>query len=81
MGKAFWVRRYLTVFALAFVMIAASHLFRGRSLEHAVSEALLWSIITATVFTVARLYQSRRGQYCAVCRDTPEFHQPPGPQG
>jgi uncharacterized membrane protein len=79
MGKLFWVRRYLTVFGLALVVIAASHLVRGRPLSYAATEALLWAAITASVFTAARIYQSRRGQHCAVCRDTPEFHNPTAP--
>jgi hypothetical protein len=72
MGKRFWIRRYLTVFAAAFGLIAASHLARGRPIDHAATEGLLWAFLTATVFTSARLYQSRRGQHCALCRDTPE---------
>lgn len=76
MGTAFWIRRFLLVFAGAFVLIAASHLVRGRGLEHALIEALLWASLTAAVFTGARIVQSRRGQHCAVCRDTPAFHEP-----
>lgn len=73
MGKQFWARRYLTVFGLAFVIIASSHLVRGRSGEYAAREGLLWALIAATVFTAGRFYQSRKGQHCAVCRDTPEL--------
>lgn len=80
MGKHFWARRYLTVFGLAFLVIASSHLVRGRSGEHAVSEGLLWALIAATVFTAGRLYQSRKGQHCAVCRDTPEPRETNGRQ-
>ena len=72
MGTAFWIRRFVTVFVGAFGLIAASHLVRGRGLEYALVEAGLWAPITACVFTAARLYQSRRGQHCSVCRDTPE---------
>lgn len=80
MGSAFWVRRYLVVFAIAFTVIGASHLARGRSVDHAIGEALLWALISATVFTAGRLVQSRRGQHCSVCRDTPELSNHPGPQ-
>lgn len=78
MGTAFWIRRFLLVFAGVFALIAASHLLRGRGIAHALIEALLWSTLTAAVFTGARVVQSRRGQHCAVCRDTPEFHEPRG---
>jgi hypothetical protein len=80
MGMLFWIRRYLTVFVLGVLVIGASHLVRGRSLEHAATESLLWAFIAATVFTTARFYQARRGQHCAICRDTSEFHNPSGPQ-
>ena len=76
MGTAFWIRRFLLVFAGAFVLIAASHLVRGRGVEHALVESALWAALSAAVFTGARIVQSRRGQHCAVCRDTPEFHEP-----
>lgn len=76
MGTAFWIRRFLLVFAGAFALIAASHVIRGRGIEYALTEALLWSTLTAAVFTGARIAQSRRGQHCAVCRDTPQFHEP-----
>jgi hypothetical protein len=75
MGTAFWIRRFLLVFTGAFALIAASHLVRGRAIEHALAEAVLWATLTAAVFTGARIVQSRRGQHCAVCRDTPEFHE------
>lgn len=75
MGTAFWIRRFLLVLVGAVIVIAASHLVRGRTVEHALAEAGLWAVITACVFTAARLYQSRRGQHCAVCRDTPESQQ------
>jgi hypothetical protein len=80
MGTRFWIRRYLTVFALLFGVIAVAHLARGRPLPYALTEAVLWAAITAGVFTVARIVQSRRGQHCAICRDTPEFHDPEGPR-
>lgn len=80
MGKTFWVRRYLTVFAGALFIIAASHLLRGRPLDYAASQGLIWALVTASVFTAARIYQSRRGQHCAVCKDTPEFQDQSGPQ-
>lgn len=78
MGTAFWIRRFALVFAGAFVLIAASHLVRGRGIEHARLEATLWASLTAAVFTGARIVQSRRGRHCAVCRDTPDFPGPPG---
>ncbi len=81
MGTMFWVRRYLVVFAGTFVIIVLAHLARGRTLDHATTEGAIWALLSASVFTAARIYQSKRGQHCAVCRDTPEFKDPQsGPQ-
>ncbi len=80
MGTAFWMRRFLVVLAVAFVVIAASHLVRGRGVEYAVTQGAVWSVISAVIFTVARYFQARRGQHCALCRDTPEMQQQHGPQ-
>ena len=73
MGGAFWVRRLLTVLAGAFVVIAAAQLLRGRAVEEAIPHASLWAPVAAVIFTGSRLYQSRRGQHCAICKDTPQM--------
>lgn len=73
MSRAFWIRRFLTVFAGAFAVIAAAELLKGRGIEDAASHAALWAVAAAAVFTASRLYQSRRGQHCAICKDTPEM--------
>ena len=56
--------------------IAGAQLLRGHTLEDSVQHGLLWSVITAAVFTGVRIYKSRRGQYCAVCGDTPATPAP-----
>lgn len=73
MSRAFWTRRFLTVFAGAFAVIAAAELLKGRGIEDAASHAALWAVAAAAVFTASRLYQSRRGQHCAICKDAPEM--------
>ena len=69
--KARLIRGFLVVVAGAFVVIAAAQLLKGNTLEYAATEGLLWAVISATVFTVARAYRLRKGQYCAVCGDLP----------
>src|SRR4051812_42520370 len=73
MGTAFWIRRFLLVFVSAAAIIAAAQMLKGHTLGYAVSQGALWAAIASTIFTVARIYQSRRGQHCAICRDTPEL--------
>jgi hypothetical protein len=74
LGTAFWIRRFLAVFALAFAIITASQfLLRDRAIEDAALQGLVWAGIAACIFTATRLYRSRRGEACALCRDTPEM--------
>lgn len=76
MGIGFWVRRFLLVLVCAFVIIASSHVLRGRTYANAAMEGSLWSVVTATIFTAARIYHSRRGHACAICADTPQTLPP-----
>ncbi|HEY5809003.1 MAG TPA: hypothetical protein VIT67_13590 [Povalibacter sp.] len=75
MGTAFWIKRFFTVLIIAFAVICAAQLLKGRDLADAVTQAVIWSVFSAAVFTAARIVQSRRGQHCAVCKDTPEMQQ------
>lgn len=73
MGSAFWVRRFLLVFGIAFAAIAAAHLLRGHELVYSLKESVLWAMISTNIFITSRIYQSRRGVHCALCKDTPEM--------
>ena len=75
MGTGFWIKRFLTVLAGAFAIICAAQLLRGHGLAYSATQGAIWSVISATVFTVARFFQARRGQHCAICNDTPEMRQ------
>ena len=73
MGLAFWIRRTLTVFALVAAVLFVVRLLRGDAAAAAAEYGALWGALTAGVFTAARVVQSRRGQHCAICQDTPEM--------
>ena len=75
MGKAFWIKRFLAVLIGAFVVISAAQMLKGHDWQYSAMQGAIWGVITATVFTVARIFQSRRGQHCAICEDTPEMRQ------
>jgi hypothetical protein len=72
MGTTFWIRRFFLVFASALAIITGAQVLKGHTLGYSVTEGLLWAAVASTIFTGARIYQSRRGQHCAICRDTPE---------
>jgi hypothetical protein len=74
MGTAFWLRRFAWIYTIAFAVIGASqYLLRGRTPADAATQAAIWGGIAAVVFTAGRIRQSRRGEHCALCRDTPEM--------
>jgi hypothetical protein len=75
MGMAFWIRRYVVVFCIALVVIGVAQWLKGKSVDAALSHALLWSAMSTSVFIAARMYQSARKQHCALCRDTPEMQR------
>jgi len=71
----FWIKRFFTVLMGAFVVIGVVQMLKGHDVPYSVTQAAIWSVAAATVFTVGRLYQSHRGRHCAICKDTPEMHQ------
>ena len=73
MKPIFWIKRFVVVFISAFSILLLVGLLKKRSLERATAESAVWAGITAVVFVTARIYQSRRGQHCALCRDTPKM--------
>ncbi len=73
MTTAFWIKRFFTVLAIAFVIIGAAQYAKSHDLAYAVTQGAIWSLLSAFVFTVARYFQARKGQHCAICRDTPEM--------
>jgi len=75
MGTAFWIRRFFTVLVLAGVIIAVAQWARGHTLLYASTQGVIWGCVSAVVFTVARIFQSKRKQHCAICKDTPEMAQ------
>jgi hypothetical protein len=74
MPLSFWIKRFVTVFLGAFVVLIVVGMLKGRAFANAASESALWAGIAATIFIATRIYRSRRGQHCELCRDTPETH-------
>ena len=73
MGASFWLRRFALVFAGALMLIAAVQYMNTGDAAFALKHGTIWATASASVFTAARLWQSRRGQHCAICKDTPEM--------
>lgn len=73
MSLSFWIKRFLIVFLGVFVVLLAVAMLKERPVAMAVKESALWAGIAATIFIVTRIYRSRKGQHCELCRDTPEM--------
>ena len=73
MSPTFWIKRFFVVLLGAFVIISLAQGLKGRPWLDAIREGAIWGPITAVIFTVARIIQARRGQHCAICKDTPEM--------
>lgn len=71
MGIAFWIRRFILVFALVFTVLSCVHLLRGHEFIFTLKQSLLWGIIASNIFIASRVYNSRRGRHCGLCNDTP----------
>ncbi|WP_308365087.1 MULTISPECIES: hypothetical protein [unclassified Microbulbifer] len=78
MGTAFWVRRFFTVLAGAFVIIFGVQMLKGYDLSYSLVQAAIWGPLSAIVFIFSRFFQARRGQHCAICKDTPEMRSTSG---
>jgi hypothetical protein len=78
MGTRFWIKRFFTVLVGASIVSSAAQFLKNHDFRYSAVQGIIWGVITATVFTIARLLQSRRGQHCAICKDTPEMQETNG---
>jgi hypothetical protein len=75
MPLSFWIKRFMTVFLGAFAVLLVVGILKGRALATAAPESALWAGIAATIFLSTRIYRSRKGQHCELCRDTPQTRE------
>lgn len=81
MGTWFWIKRFVTAFIVAFLILALVQAAKGYEWDEAITHGLIWGFISSVIFTAARIYQSSRGNHCALCKDTPEMQDPSPPGG
>jgi len=75
MPLSFWIKRFLTVFLGAFVVLLVVGILKEKAFAVAAKEAALWAGIAATIFLATRIYRSRKGQHCELCGDTPQMRE------
>lgn len=71
-SKELWVRRFLWMTGIVFMILLGAAMLRGRSIDIALSESFIWALISSGVFTGWRYYQARKQSACRLCKDTPE---------
>lgn len=72
MGFKFWFVRALKVFFGVAALLFIVELLKQHSIQESLIFALTWSFITTAIFIGSRLYQSRKGIECGLCKDIPD---------
>jgi len=75
MGYQFWILRAIKLFVVLLVIFFTVQLLKQNSIEDSIIFAATWSFLSTSVFIGARLFQSRRGIECALCKDTPNSNE------
>ncbi|ACV27937.1 hypothetical protein [Kangiella koreensis] len=73
MSYSFWIKRFFAVLIGVFVVVAVAQYLKNDDVAYALTQGAIWAPITAIIFTASRFFQARRGQHCALCKDTPEM--------
>lgn len=66
-----WSKLFVKVAMLATVALIAIDLVKGRPLETAATNGLVWGLIVAAIVMASRAYRGRRNRACALCTDAP----------
>ena len=59
MTPTFFLRRFLQALAIAVVVIGAAQYLKGNTIDHSIREAVIWGLVSATVYTAVLAYKSR----------------------
>ena len=61
-------KRFVQAFIATFVLLFVVYATRGQSAASAAADAVLWSVISAGVFSAAVMRNIRRKSTCAICQ-------------
>ena len=71
MGAKYWIVRFLKFLIPVTAGLFVIYMIKGYSLENAFMAAILWGVLTSSVFTASRIYYVWQGIHCEVCNDLP----------
>jgi hypothetical protein len=75
----FWLRRFVGLYAIAFVVLLLVGPLRRRTWPESARHAAVWGLVFSTVWVATAWFRARRGQGCALCRVPADpSKQPPG---
>ena len=64
MPATFWIKRFATALAVAFVVLFCVELLKGHARAPAIQYAMTWGLITAAVYTVTGYIRYKRNPAC-----------------
>lgn len=67
MRPGFLVKRFVQVFAIAFITLTLVYILKGRHAVDAAREAALWSLISAAIFAGSAIYYRKTSKDCKLC--------------
>ena len=68
MGWTFWMRRFALALLVAGVVLFVAQLAKGHAAMDAATHALLWVVLSATVFVAVGYFRYRRNPACMTPR-------------
>ena len=72
MQLPFTAKRFVQVFAIAFVVLTTVYMLRGQPARYAARDAGLWSLIAAAIFAGTAVYYRRANKPCKLCVEEAE---------
>lgn len=72
MQLSFRVKRTLLVATTMFFVLLVAELIKGHGMRAALIFSVIWSAISAAVFTTATFFSSRKGIACPLCDEAPK---------
>jgi hypothetical protein len=67
-----WIGQYLLATSTMFALLVVVDLLRGRTFAASWTQSLAWGAASAAIFVGSRYRQARKGEACALCKDSTE---------
>lgn len=58
---------FLKIYAFIVAVLFTVYLIKGYMLSNAITDALMWGLLTASIVKITRVIRARKGQQCELC--------------